>query len=136
MSLYGPGAKCQEPGCDEPPGALGLCPAHKAANRAARLVRPKSKMGRPRKYPVGAVCGIEGCGKPMKAKGLCVAHWKKWKRYGDPLAAVNQRYPAGATCKVDGCGTRPDANWLCPKHRSRLKRHGDVHKRFGERVAC
>ena len=98
MSLYTPGAKCQEPGCDEPPGALGLCAKHKAANRAniKERLNPKppprkASTGRRRMYPVGAVCSIEGCGKPVRAKWLCATHWGRQKRHGDPLATVKKK---------------------------------------------
>jgi len=32
------------------------------------------------------ICSVEGCGKSHSARGLCGAHYRKWKRYGDPLA--------------------------------------------------
>lgn len=31
-------------------------------------------------------CSIEGCGRPHDAKGYCTAHWKRWRKYGEPLA--------------------------------------------------
>lgn len=32
-------------------------------------------------------CLIDGCGKPVDVRGWCRAHYRKWQRYGDPLAA-------------------------------------------------
>lgn len=34
------------------------------------------------------VCTIEGCDKRHHAKGFCDAHYRKFRRYGDPLAGV------------------------------------------------
>lgn len=32
------------------------------------------------------LCSIPDCGKPHKGHGWCNAHYKRWLRYGDPLA--------------------------------------------------
>jgi hypothetical protein len=34
------------------------------------------------------VCTIAGCGKQHDAKGYCKVHYRRWKRLGDPLAAL------------------------------------------------
>lgn len=31
-------------------------------------------------------CSIEGCSKEHLARGWCSKHYKKWRKYGDPLA--------------------------------------------------
>jgi hypothetical protein len=31
----------------------------------------------------------------MKAKGFCMRHYRRWMRYGDPLAGGRQRAPKG-----------------------------------------
>lgn len=38
-------------------------------------------------------CSVVACEKVAKSRGLCDAHWKRWRRYGDPLAG---RTPDGA----------------------------------------
>lgn len=42
-------------------------------------------------------CTIGDCTRPVFARGWCTPHYKRWYRYGDPLAAVNRRAPDGAT---------------------------------------
>ncbi len=37
-------------------------------------------------------CTLAGCGRPHYARGYCRAHHARWRRHGDPLAAV----PIGA----------------------------------------
>lgn len=59
-------------------------------------------------------CKIDGCGKPIKTKGWCDGHYKKYWRYGDPLA-TGQLAPNGLTReelflrKVDK--SDPDGCW-------------------------
>lgn len=33
-----------------------------------------------------ATCSIEGCEDEVLARGWCGLHYRRWKRYGDPLA--------------------------------------------------
>jgi hypothetical protein len=32
------------------------------------------------------ICAIEGCSKPQKHREWCRAHYRRWYRYGDPIA--------------------------------------------------
>ena len=34
------------------------------------------------------LCTVAGCARKHVAKGFCPAHWKRWKKYGDPLATT------------------------------------------------
>ena len=38
------------------------------------------------------LCQIDGCGKPARHLGWCVAHYKRYNRYGDPLAGASPHY--------------------------------------------
>lgn len=42
-------------------------------------------MGKPK-------CSIDGCDSPVHGHGWCGKHWKRWSKYGDPLAV----HPRGA----------------------------------------
>lgn len=43
-------------------------------------------------------CSVLGCGSTkIMARGWCSTHYKRWRRHGDPLAAVNRRAPDGST---------------------------------------
>lgn len=35
-----------------------------------------------------ATCSVDGCVDAVFGRGWCNKHWKKWRRYGDPLAGV------------------------------------------------
>lgn len=42
------------------------------------MARPKNTTG----------CSVSGCARPVKSWGWCSAHYSRWRRYGDPAAAV------------------------------------------------
>lgn len=44
------------------------------------------------------ICSIEGCAKDVKQQGWCTTHLSRWRKKGDPLAAVKKYYhnPADA----------------------------------------
>jgi hypothetical protein len=46
-----------------------------------------------------SLCKIDGCGKGAKARGWCSAHYKKFRKYGDPLAGDTRRWPYGSRRK-------------------------------------
>lgn len=33
-----------------------------------------------------SICSVEDCCKPVSCRGFCNAHYKRWAKYGDPLA--------------------------------------------------
>lgn len=72
------------------------------------------------------VCSVEGCGNPHSARGWCHTHYGRWRRHGDPLAAVNPvRYAPSDKCRVEGCPTRARSLGWCPMHYMRWRRNGD-----------
>jgi hypothetical protein len=65
------------------------------------------------------------CERPRYAKGYCQAHYKRWRKYGDPLADI----PIGRArnaCQVQDCDRLVDSNDLCHGHDQRRRRTGDV----------
>lgn len=61
----------------------------------------------PRKKPIRRIgvepCSIEGCESLQKARGWCNSHWKRWKRYGAPLARRRGEVVDGKRI-CPGCG--------------------------------
>lgn len=68
-------------------------------------------------------CSIEGCERPHEARGWCSYHYKRWRAYGDPLAA--DRRTKNRICSVDGCERKHAARGLCHTHWMRWHEHGD-----------
>lgn len=38
------------------------------------------------------ICKIDGCGNPARHMGWCRPHYRRWNRYGDPLAGGPRHY--------------------------------------------
>lgn len=73
-----------------------------------------------------STCTVDGCERSkIMARGLCSPHYKRWYRYGDPLAGQAFRDPKPELCSVDGCGRQAKTRLWCGKHYMRLLRHGD-----------
>jgi 5-methylcytosine-specific restriction endonuclease McrA len=74
-------------------------------------------------------CSIPGCerpaGIPGTARDWCRYHYKRWYRYGSPIASVRRIQSYGdRTCAVEGCGERAELHGLCERHHARKKRLG------------
>ena len=41
---------------------------------------------------ITTLCQIDGCGKPARHIGWCLSHYKRYNRYGDPLAGASRHY--------------------------------------------
>lgn len=41
---------------------------------------------------IATLCQIDGCGKPARHIGWCLSHYKRYNRYGDPLAGASRHY--------------------------------------------
>ena len=49
------------------------------------------------------ICSVEGCEQSGKmVKGWCNKHYKKWKKYGDPLAGHENRQKGAGTITING----------------------------------
>ena len=57
-----------------------------------------------------ATCSVEGCDDLVVARGWCNKHWKRWRKFGDPLAQVQTRGNDEERFgqKVDRLGPVPD----------------------------
>jgi len=70
------------------------------------------------------MCSVENCRDTLYAKGFCLKHYRKFKKYGDPLAGrvynKNKRYCLVADCKNDG-----DFGGYCFSHYSKIRKYGD-----------
>ena len=53
------------------------------------------------------ICSVEGCHGKHQARSYCFKHWKKWRKYGDPLAGYSPptvgQYIEANTARVGGC---------------------------------
>ena len=66
-----------------------------------------------------STCSIDGCEKSVFARKWCCAHYKRWRKYGDPLAGgVYRDGPKG--CVVEGCEQKHEAKGYCRTHYNRL----------------
>lgn len=72
---------CTVQGCDKPlkRGCTQYCAMH--YERVRVHGNPGSAEERSR-----GTCSIEGCERLHYGHGYCLAHYKRWKKYGDPLA--------------------------------------------------
>jgi HNH endonuclease len=67
-------------------------------------------------------CTVPECERPYRARGFCNRHWKRWSRWGDPLA--DHRRSRG-DCSIAGCGRPRYGHGWCHRHWLRWWRHGD-----------
>lgn len=68
-------------------------------------------------------CSLPDCNSVHLARGYCSKHYKKFRKYGDPLAEAD-RYPE--TCSIDGCGKPTHDLGMCGMHALRFRKSGDV----------
>ena len=87
-------------------------------------------------------CSLPGCDRKVFARGWCGSHYKRWYRYGDPLAEVNRRAPDGASLETRLCYVgwterlvRPDLG-PCWEWNGLLDRRGYGRVWDGTRVAA
>lgn len=61
-------------------------------------------------------CTVGECEDDQHCRGWCRSHYRRWQRYGDPLAGRWRRYLRDPTCTVTDCGGTHLALGLCRKH--------------------
>lgn len=66
-------------------------------------------------------CAVDGCDRERCRRDWCDPHYRRWLRYGDPLAARALL----SSCKVEGCDRKVLGHGWCGAHYQRWKRHGD-----------
>lgn len=79
-------------------------------------------------------CNIEGCEEQHKAKGYCNNHYRKFLKYGNPLAKGKGR--KRGVCSLEGCEEPHEALGYCNKHYQRFKKYGDPHEGARIRNIC
>jgi hypothetical protein len=81
------------------------------------------------------ICSIEECNNIHRARGYCVNHYKRFMKWGDPLAIGRMgRVVQHETCTVITQDNRPclkphTANGMCQMHYRRVKLYGNPFTR-------
>lgn len=73
-------------------------------------------------------CSVVGCDQKHYAKGYCKKHYRRFLKYGDPLAGGRWYKHIKASeqvCSVDGCNNLVQARGWCSKHYKRWELYGD-----------
>lgn len=73
-------------------------------------------------------CSIEGCAKPHYGRGWCLMHYRRWTRWGDPLALNDDPTPA-----VDRFWSKVDKSGTCWVWTAHTDRRGYGRMQRGER---
>src|SRR3990170_1408240 len=82
------------------------------------------------------ICGVDGCDEKYLAHGLCTKHWKRWKKYGDPLALKKASWTESPKiCKYPGCDRRVHAHFSCRKHTYYYAKI-EVIEHYGGKCSC
>ena len=79
-------------------------------------------------------CNIEGCEEQHKAKGYCNNHYRKFLKYGNPLAKGKGR--KRGVCSLEGCEEPHEGLGYCNKHYQRFKKYGDPNEGARIRNIC
>jgi hypothetical protein len=74
-------------------------------------------------------CAVAGCNGNAAhiahgALGFCLGHYRRFKRYGDPVAGKPSPRPPGP-CDVPGCEAKRSSARYCRNHEHRSKKYGD-----------
>jgi hypothetical protein len=77
--------------------------------------------------PTGGIrprCSVANCNRPHSGRGFCGLHYKRWLKYGDPIA---DRPPNGTQrqCAVPGCERLAQQKVWCRGHYAKWWRYGD-----------
>jgi HNH endonuclease len=64
------------------------------------------------------ICSVETCERTVTARGWCTAHYKKWAKYGDPLAGREFERVTGSP--ADRFWAKVDKNGPVPEERPEL----------------
>lgn len=72
-------------------------------------------------------CSVDKCEKPTIAQGYCESHYRRWRRYGDPLAG-RAAPTRGAPCSIEGCDKPIKGHGYCKRHYNRWRKHGDPYE--------
>jgi len=120
---------CQINGCERPVEARGYCQWHYRdliETRTIPLIYKRQLL----------TCSVDGCLNETVAHGLCTKHWKRWKKYGDPLALKKASWTESPKiCKYPGCDRRVHAHFSCRKHTYYYAKI-EVIEHYGGKCSC
>lgn len=108
---------CSVEGCERVLHARGLCSVHHGAAIRKGEIEPRQITER---------CSIEQCDRKHYGLGYCTPHYRRFKKYGDPLATpVKESGKEPRLCEVPECGKIHYCKGYCHGHYLRFKKHGD-----------
>lgn len=79
-------------------------------------------------FEMPAACAVAECGRPAHQKAMCNAHYKRWWRYGDPLAGGPMRRASVAAKPIQDF---PDGTRVCNLCERRLPLDTEFHRDAG-----
>lgn len=71
------------------------------------------------------ICAVNDCVGSIVARRYCDKHYRRFKKYGDPLALSRNAPGAFSQCKIVDCRAAPLCRGLCNRHYLRWLKHGD-----------
>jgi hypothetical protein len=136
-----PGHKiCSFPGCGRPHDSRGLCTGHASQSRKGQELTPIGFLHP--KRPADLPCNVDDCDELVVHKGYCGPHYRRWEKYGDPLAGgpFRDKTPGREICAAEGCDEKPKgksgaSGQFCAAHLHRAKRYGSPDGLHPDRYA-
>src|SRR3990167_2503925 len=112
------GMECIVQNCTDPIVSLDMCRFHYKRQWKIRHGLSKIRLNDPKKT-VHEFCSVTGCKKPHKCKSFCQMHYRRYRKYGNPLAGGVFVKPGGGFCEVPECNKITAFQGLCSGHYDR-----------------